>query len=65
MDLEDNVPFEEWESCNHVNIELNLDKIKRVIEDWAAKNSREEMEAQSNPREAHDVSLLGLVLIIK
>ena len=42
-----------------MNIELDLDKIKGVIEDWAAKNSGEEVEAQSNPSEAHDVSLVG------
>ena len=59
MDLEDKLPFEEGESVSHVNIELDLDKIKGVIEDWAAKNSEEEVEAQSSPREAHDISLLG------
>ena len=52
MDLEDKVNFEDGGSVSHVNIGLDLEVIKKLIEGWAAKGKVEIEEAQSNQVEA-------------
>ena len=66
MDLEDKVTFEEGGSVSYMDIWLDSERVKKLIELWVAKGMMSQEEAQSGSQiKSKTTPLLSHVQVIK